>query len=675
MSESADRRRLEALRAEIRQHDFRYYVLDSPSIPDADYDALMRELQALEEKHPDWVTPDSPTQTVGAPPSHAFETVAHRVPMLSLDNAFDETEFADFDRRVRERLETDDPVTYHAEPKFDGLALSLTYVGGSLRRAATRGDGQQGEDVTDNVRTIDCIPFAIDLPANSEIEIRGEVVMTHESFAELNRRAERRGEKVFANPRNAAAGSLRQKDPRVTAERPLHFFAYGVGAAEDVDEPETQSGWLDRLAELGFPVAENRGRVVGLEEAQAFFDEMGEKRDGLAFDIDGVVYKVDSLAEQRRLGFVSRAPRWAIAWKFPAEEKITRVRDVEFQVGRTGALTPVARVEPVAVGGVTVANVTLHNMDEIERKDVRIGDWVRVRRAGDVIPEIIEVLPEKRPDDVRRIDLPETCPECDSEVIRDEDEAVARCTGGLFCPAQRREAIRHFASRKAMDIDGLGEKWISLFLERGLVEHVDDLFRLNRDDLIALPRMGAKSADNLLEALDMARETTLGRFLYALGIREVGEVTAESLARHFRDLGALMEASEEELQEVEDVGPVVARHVHKFFRQPHNREVIDGLLEAGIHWPTPEAPAENAPLDGKTFVITGTLPDMTRDEASDRLTALGGKVTGSVSRKTTALIAGEAGGSKLEKAEKLGVPVLDADAFARLLEDPSAAPE
>jgi DNA ligase (NAD+) len=673
MSDDDDRRRLEALRAEIRQHDFRYYVLDRPVIPDADYDALMRELEAIEARHPDWITPDSPTQTVGAPPSHAFETVEHRAPMLSLDNAFDADEFNDFDRRVRERLGTDDPVTYHAEPKFDGLALSLTYVGGRLRQAATRGDGQQGEDVTDNVRTIEVIPFAIDLPVDSEIEIRGEVVMTHEDFAELNRRAERRGDKPFANPRNAAAGSLRQKDPRVTAERPLHFFAYGVGAAKGVVEPETQSDWLDRLAELGFPVAENRRRVTGPEEARGFFAEMAEKRDGLAFDIDGVVYKVDSIDEQRRLGVVSRAPRWAIAWKFPAEEKITRLRDVEFQVGRTGALTPVARVEPVAVGGVTVANVTLHNMDEIERKDVRIGDWVRIRRAGDVIPEIIEVIHEKRPADARKIELPETCPECGSEVIR--DDAVARCTGGLFCPAQRREAIRHFASRRAMDIDGLGEKWITLFLERGLVEHVDDLFRLNRDDLIALPRMGARSADNLLEAIEQAKETTLGRFLYALGIREVGEVTAESLARHFRDLDALMEASEEQLQEVEDVGPVVARHVHKFFRQPHNREVIDGLLEAGIHWPTPEAPADNAPLKGKTFVITGTLPDMTRDEASERLTALGARVSDSVSGKTTALIVGEAGGSKLEKAEKLGVPMLDADAFARLLEDPSTAPE
>ncbi|MFO7582525.1 NAD-dependent DNA ligase LigA, partial [Guyparkeria sp.] len=542
-------------------------------------------------------------------------------------------------------------------------------------RAATRGDGRRGEDVTDNVRTIDSVPFRLDLPENSEIEIRGEVVMTHESFAEINRRAERRGEKVFANPRNAAAGSLRQKDPRVTAERPLHFFAYGIGLAEGIEAPETQSGWLDRIADLGFSVAENRARVTGLDGARAFFREIGEKREGLAFDIDGVVYKVDSIAEQERLGFVARAPRWAIAWKFPAEEKLTQVRDVEFQVGRTGALTPVARVEPVAVGGVTVANVTLHNMDEIERKDVRIGDWVRIRRAGDVIPEIIEVLPEKRPDDARVIELPSHCPECGSEVMRDEDQAVARCTGGLFCPAQRREAIRHFASRKAMDIDGLGEKWITLFLERGLVEHVDDLFRLERDDLVALPRMGAKSADNLLDSLEKAKETTLGRFLYALGIREVGEVTAESLARHFRDLDALMNASEEDLQAVEDVGPVVARHVHAFFQQPHNREVIDGLLEAGIHWPTPEAPAENAPLAGKTFVITGTLPDMTRDEAAEKLTALGAKVTSSVSKKTTALVAGEAAGSKLDRAEKLGVPVLDADAFARLLDDPSTAPD
>ncbi|MGM0690660.1 MAG: NAD-dependent DNA ligase LigA [Pseudomonadota bacterium] len=750
MSDSDDRKRLAALRAEINQHNFRYYVLDRPTVPDAEYDELMRELEAIEAEHPDWITPDSPTQTVGAPPSHAFETVEHQVPMLSLDNAFDADEFAAFDRRVRERLGRDEPVHYLAEPKFDGLAISLTYEGGILSRAATRGDGRRGEDVTDNVRTIETVPFSTDLPEGSRIEVRGEVVMTHESFAELNRRAERRGEKVFANPRNAAAGSLRQKDPRVTASRPLHFFAYGVGAFDGIDVPETQSGWLDWLEQLGFSVAEHRDRVEGLDEAQAFHVSLSEKRAGLAFDIDGVVFKVDSLAEQQRLGFVARAPRWAIAWKFPAEEKLSQVRDVEFQVGRTGALTPVARVEPVAVGGVTVANITLHNMDEIERKDVRIGDWVRVRRAGDVIPEIIEVIPDKRPDDARQIELPATCPECGSEVLRDEEQAVARCTGGLFCPAQRREAIRHFASRKAMDIEGLGEKWITLFLERNLVEHVDDLFRLDRDDLVALPRMGAKSAENLLESLEKAKETTLDRFLFALGIPLVGSETADELAKHFRDLQALREATFEDFIEqkgvtgigpkraeslqdwlaeheadesaalgaafaearpasvdektlarleeafptladmrraaekgrlqnetttkVPGIGPEIAKSIVAFFKQDHNSEVIDGLLDAGIHWPTPEAPAEDAPLTDKTFVITGTLPDMTRDEASDRLTALGGKVTSSVSRKTTALIAGEAGGSKLDKANKLGVPVLDAEAFARLLEDPSTAP-
>ncbi|MFN2381884.1 MAG: NAD-dependent DNA ligase LigA [Guyparkeria sp.] len=747
MAESDDRKRLASLRAEVNQHNFRYYVLDRPSVPDAEYDALMRELESIEKKHPDWITPDSPTQTVGAPPSHAFETVEHRVPMLSLDNAFDADEFAAFDRRVRERLGREQPVCYLAEPKFDGLAISLTYEGGVLARAATRGDGRRGEDVTDNVRTIESVPFRVDLPGNSRIEIRGEVVMTHESFAELNRRAERRGEKAFANPRNAAAGSLRQKDPKVTAGRPLHFFAYGIGASEEIEAPETQSGWLDWLERLGFSVAEHRDRVEGLDAAQAFHESLGDKRAGLAFDIDGVVYKVDSLADQRRLGFVARAPRWAIAWKFPAEEKITQVCDVEFQVGRTGALTPVARVEPVAVGGVTVANITLHNMDEIERKDVRIGDWVRVRRAGDVIPEIIEVLPEKRPDDARRIELPANCPECGSEVLRDEEQAVARCTGGLYCPAQRREAIRHFASRKAMDIDGLGEKWISLFLEREMVEHVDDLFRLERDDLVALPRMGAKSADNLLDSLEKAKETTLGRFLLALGVPLVGSETADELAKHFRDLKPLRQATFEDfiqqkgvtgigpkraeslrdwlaeqpsdrstaiaaafarhkpagvddktlarLQEafptladmdraaehgqlqnetvsrVPGIGPEIAKSIEAFFKQDHNNEVIDGLLDAGIHWPTPEALAEDAPLTDRTFVITGTLPDMTRDEAADRLTALGANVTSSVSKKTTALIAGEAGGSKLAKAERLGVPVLDAEAFARLLNDPS----
>ncbi|MFA7522263.1 MAG: NAD-dependent DNA ligase LigA [Halothiobacillaceae bacterium] len=671
MSEADDRKRLAALRAEISQHNFRYYVLDRPTISDADFDRLMRELEALEDKHPEWITPDSPTQTVGAPPSHAFETVEHGVPMLSLQNAFDEAELAAFDRRVRERLGRDEPVDYLAEPKFDGLAINLTYVGGVLVRAATRGDGQRGEDVTDNVRTIESVPYSLDLPASSTIEIRGEVVMTHQAFAEINQRAVRRGEKAFANPRNAAAGSLRQKDPKVTADRPLHFYAYGIGAVEGIESSERQSAWLDRLEALGFLVAENRARVTGLEGARSFFERLGEQREALAFDIDGAVYKVDSLADQAALGFVARAPRWAIARKFPAEEQVTQLREVEFQVGRTGALTPVARVEPVAVGGVTVANITLHNMDEIERKDVRIGDWVRIRRAGDVIPEIIEVLPEKRPPDARVIELPAQCPECGSEVLRDQGQVVARCTGGLFCPAQRREAMRHFASRQAMDIDGLGEKWVALFLEHELVEHVDDLYRLDRDALIALPRMGAKSADNLLEAINRSRETTFARFLYALGIREVGEVTAEALARHFRDLDTLMAASEEELQAVEDVGPVVARHVHTFFAQPHNREVIDSLLEAGIHWPTPEAPADDAPLAGKTYVITGTLPGMTRTEAAERLTALGAKVSGSVSKKTTALIAGEGGGSKLERAQTLGVPVLDAEAFARLLESPA----
>jgi len=750
MSEADDRKRLAALRAELNQHNFRYYVLDRPTVPDAEYDALMRELEAIEARYPEWITPDSPTQTVGAPPSHAFETVEHRLPMLSLDNAFDEAEFEAFDGRVRERLGRDEPIRYLAEPKFDGLAISLTYEGGVLARAATRGDGRRGEDVTDNVRTIDSVPYTLDLPAASTIEIRGEVVMTHRAFAEINQRAERRGEKVFANPRNAAAGSLRQKDPRVTASRPLHFYAYGIGAVDGVEVPDYQSGWLDRLETLGFSVAEHRDRVTGLDEARTFYEHLGEQREGLAFDIDGVVYKVDALADQERLGFVARAPRWAIAWKFPAEEKVTRVRDVEFQVGRTGALTPVARVEPVAVGGVTVANVTLHNMDEIERKDVRIGDWVRVRRAGDVIPEIIEVLPEKRPDDARKIELPAHCPECGSEVLRDEDQAVARCTGGLYCPAQRREAIRHFASRKAMDIDGLGEKWITLFLERDLVDHVDGLFRLERDELIALPRMAAKSADNLLDALEQAKDTTLERFLFALGIPLVGSETADELAKHFRSLEALRQATFEDFIEdrgvpgvgpkraqglrdwlarqdadpstaleeafaadkppgvdektlarlteafatlgqmqqaaeqgqlqnetvtkVPGIGPEIAKSIVAFFKQDHNNEVIDSLLAAGIHWPTPEAPVTDAPLTGKTFVITGTLPDMTRDEASERLTALGAKVTSSVSKKTTALIAGEAGGSKLAKAEKLGVPILDADGFARLLDDPSTVP-
>ena len=662
--------RIEQLRALIRQHNFYYHTLDNPQISDAEYDALLNELITLEQTHPQWDSPDSPSKQVGAPISTVFTAVTHLQPMLSLSNALDDAAFAAFDQRVREKLQQD-RIRYLAEPKFDGLALNLTYQHGVLVRAATRGDGSTGEDVTDNVRTIAAIPARIPLGSDSRIEIRGEVVMTHADFAALNQQRGQRGDKLFANPRNAAAGSLRQKDPRITASRPLQFFAYGIGAAEgDIDLPDTQSALLDTLEHWGLPVSDLREPVTGLSEARAYHTKLAEQCATLAFDIDGIVFKVNDRHAQQALGFVARAPRWAIAYKFPAEEKTSTILNVDFQVGRTGAITPVARVEPVAVGGVTVANITLHNMDEIQRKDLRVGDRVWVRRAGDVIPEIVRNIPEQRPEHSRPITLPEQCPECGSAIIRDADQAVVRCSGGLYCPAQRREAIAHFASRNAMNIDGLGDKWISLFLEQGLVEHVDDLFKLQRDQLIALPRMGAKSADNLLNALEQAKQTTLARFLYALGIREVGVVTAEKLAQHFGNLEAIKTASQEQLMATEDVGPIVADHIYTFFRQPHNQSVIAGLLAAGINWPAPQQPAAQAqPLAGKTYVLTGTLPDMSRNQAAEKLTALGAKVKSSVSKKTTAVIAGEQAGSKAEKAEKLGVPILDAQALAALLEE------
>ncbi|MFP4271426.1 MAG: NAD-dependent DNA ligase LigA [Halothiobacillaceae bacterium] len=669
-----ERARLKALQAQIRHHDFRYYVLDAPTIPDAEYDRLMRALQALEQQHPEWVDADSPTQRVGAPPARQFETVEHALPMLSLENALNEAEFCAFDQRARERLGREAPICYTAEPKFDGLAISLRYEEGWLVRAATRGDGLQGEDVTDNVRTIGAIPerLAADNPPQV-LEARGEIIMTRSEFAALNARAARAGERTFVNPRNAAAGSLRQKDPRVTAARKLHFYAYGLGECQGADLPGSHHATLEWLADLGLPVTDLVRTCTGLEAALKFHKEILAQRDRLDFDIDGVVFKVDDLDDQKILGQVSRAPRWAIAWKFPAEEMTTRLVGVDFQVGRTGALTPVARLEPVFVGGVTVSNATLHNMDEVRRKDVHIGDTVIVRRAGDVIPEIVSVVPERRPEDTKTITLPEQCPECGSAVVRAEGEAVARCSGGLFCPAQRREALRHFASRKAMDIDGLGEKLIEQLLDHGLVEHVDDLYRLTPEQLAGLERMGEKSARNLVEALDRSRKTTLGRFLYALGIREVGERTADTLAVHFRSLDALMKADESALMQAPDVGPVVARHLRTFFEQPHNREVIDALLQAGIHWPDP-APRRGAqPLAGKTYVLTGTLSGMTREEARAALMRLGAKVTGSVSGKTTALIAGADAGSKLAKAERLGVPILDEQALDALLSGQEAS--
>ena len=661
--------RAEQLREQINYHNYRYYVLDDPEIPDAEYDRLLRELQALEAEHPELVTPDSPTQRVGAEPLKAFGEVRHEIPMLSLANAFSDEELEDFDRRVRERLGRDTAVSYAAEPKLDGLAISLLYENGRLVRAATRGDGTTGEDVTQNVRTIDAIPLRLrgkDYPPL--LEVRGEVFMPKAGFAALNEQQRDKGEKAFANPRNAAAGSLRQLDSRITASRPLTFFSYGVGKVAGGSLPEKHSAIMAQLRDWGLPVSPELKLVEGAEGCLGYYQDLGRRRDGLPYEIDGVVYKVDSLALQDELGFVSRAPRWAIAHKFPAQEELTVLHDVEWQVGRTGALTPVARLEPVHVAGVMVSNATLHNLDEIERKDVRVGDTVIVRRAGDVIPEVVSVVMARRPSHTRKIHLPETCPVCGSDVERPEGEAVARCTGGLFCPAQRKNAIKHFASRRAMDIEGLGDKLVEQLVDSGLVATVADLYELSVEQVAGLERMAEKSAQNLITALTESKRTSLARFLFALGIREVGEATAQNLAQYFGDLAELMAADEAALQDVPDVGPVVAQHIAHFFQQAHNREVIEKLLAAGINWPKIEVrEVAELPLAGKTIVLTGTL-SMPRDEAKARLQALGAKVAGSVSKKTSLVVAGEDAGSKLAKAQELGIEVIDEAGLRALLE-------
>jgi DNA ligase (NAD+) len=662
-------KRIGDLREQIRRHDYRYYVLDDPEISDARYDALLRELRELEAEHPGLVTEDSPTQRVGGAPSAAFGEVVHAVPMLSLDNAFSEQDVLDFDRRVRERLDVES-VQYSAEPKIDGLAISLRYEHGRFVQAATRGDGTRGEEVTANVRAIRSVPLSLRGHRPPPLlEVRGEVYMTRRSFEQLNRRAAERGEKTFANPRNAAAGSLRQIDPRVTASRALDFFCYGVGASDGWPAPRRHSEVLEALREAGLRTCPEIEVVDGVAGALDYYARMGRRRDGLGYDIDGVVYKVDRLDWQRDLGFLARAPRWAVAHKFPAQEETTVVRDVEFQVGRTGALTPVARLEPVFVGGVTVSNVTLHNMDELARKDVRIGDTVVVRRAGDVIPEVVRVVPELRPRGAREVLLPGRCPVCRSHVTRAEGEAVARCSGGLVCSAQRREALRHFASRRAMDIEGLGDKLVEQLVEAGRVETPADFYSLTAEELAGLERMGPKSAANLVASLERSKRTTLPRFLFALGIRDVGESTALALATHFGRLEPIESASLEEIRQVRDVGPVVAAHVHDFFAEERNRRVIAALRSYGVSWPEAEparAPGEG-PLSGETVVITGTLATMTRDEARDAARAAGATVTDSVSRKTTLLVVGAEAGSKLRKAHELGVTVVDEDEFRRRL--------
>jgi len=660
-------RRAAALRDRVAYHNYRYYVLDSPEISDAEYDKLFRELEQLEREYPELVTPDSPTQRVGAVPRADFGEIRHAVPMLSLDNAFSEEEVRAFDRRVREGLNLEQ-VVYAAEPKLDGLAVSLLYEDGVLVSGATRGDGYTGEDISQNVRTLPSVPLR--LLGNGwprRLEVRGEVYMTKQGFHDLNRRQESKGEKRFVNPRNAAAGSLRQLDPRVTASRPLAIYCYGVGEVQGGSLPDRHSAVLAQLQRWGLRVPAERAVVQGVEACLEFFAAMAARRASLPFEIDGVVYKVDSLLQQAALGFVARAPRWAVAHKFPAEEAITRVLDISVHVGRTGTLTPVARLEPVFVGGVTVSNVTLHNEDEVRRKDVRIGDTVVVRRAGDVIPEVVSVVHEQRPPHASIFHMPTHCPICRSEVVRMEGEAAARCTGGLYCPAQRKEAIRHFASRRAMDIEGLGEKLVDQLVEKGLVGDVADLYHLTLEQLAGLERMGAKSAQKLLAALNKSKNTTLSRFLYALGIREVGEATAQGLAHHFGDLEPVAAAGEPELQTVPDIGPVVARQIGAFFHEHHNREVIRKLKAAGVRWPRLERRGAAQPLAGKTFVLTGTLTAMTRDQAKERLQALGAKVSGTVSGKTDFLVVGDEPGSKLDRANALGVAVLDEPAFQALM--------
>lgn len=668
-AEAELQQRLAHLRREIEQHNYRYYILDEPQVPDAEYDRLMQELRALEAAHPEWVTADSPTQRVGTTPADEFAEVRHRVPMLSLDNAFSTDDVLGFDRRVRDRLGRDGSVRYSAEPKLDGLAISVIFEHGVFVRAATRGDGTTGEDVTANVRTIRSMPLRLQGAAPALLEARGEVFMPVAGFERLNAEAAARGEKTFVNPRNAAAGSLRQLDPQVTATRPLDIFFYGLGAQEGLDLPARHSDILALLARWGLRVCPETRVVEGAEGCLEYYREVGARRASLAYQIDGVVYKVDELAAQTTLGFVARAPRWAVAHKFPAEEALTRLREVEFQVGRTGALTPVARLEPVFVGGVTVSNATLHNMDEVQRKDVRIGDTVVVRRAGDVIPEVARVIVERRPADARAIVMPEACPVCASPVRREGDEAVARCTGGYRCSAQRKERLRHFASRRALDIEGLGEKLVDQLVEAGLAQSPADVFSLTSDSLAALDRMGEKSADNLLRAIERAKSTTLARFLFALGIRDVGEATAANLAAHFGSLEALMQADLQRVQQAPDVGPVIAARVVEFFADPANRDVVQRLQAAGVNWPAPRViETAGAPLAGLTFVLTGTLETMSREAAEDALRALGAKASGSVSSKTSYLIAGRDAGSKLRKASELGVSILDEAALQHILE-------
>ncbi len=652
--------RIAQLRAELERHNHAYYVLDAPTIPDAEYDKLFRELQTLEAQHPELLTPDSPTQRVGGKVLDGFASVRHAVPMLSIRTETDteSSGASNFDTRVHNALGTADEIEYACELKFDGLAINLRYERGVLVQATTRGDGESGEDVTQNIRTIHSIPLHLKNCEAEVLEVRGEVYMSRKDFNRYNDKQRALGLATLVNPRNGAAGSIRQLDPALAARRPLSFYAYGLGEVKGWELPATHSAILDALREFGLPVCAERAVVQGAAALAAFHQRVAAKRDALPFDIDGVVYKVNRLALQQQLGFVSREPRWAVAHKFPAEEQLTVLRDIEIQVGRTGKLTPVAKLEPVFVGGTTVSNATLHNEGEIRRKDVHVGDTVIVRRAGDVIPEVVGVLAERRPADARAFVMPTTCPVCGSHVVREEGEADARCTGGLFCAAQRKQALLHFAGRRAMDVEGLGDKLVEQLVDENIIRSLPDLYRLDNATLAALERMAEKSAQNIVAALEKSKHTTLARFVFALGIRNVGETTAKELARHFGNLTALREADLERLLQVSDVGPVVAQSIYEFFREPHNIEVLQQLQALGVSWDEHEGVShQTLPLSGKTFVLTGTLASMSRDEAKSRLETLGAKVAGSVSKKTDCVVAGEEAGSKLDRARELNVPV------------------
>ena len=662
----------EQLKDELNQHNHRYYVLDDPSVPDSEYDRGMRRLQDIEQQHPELLSDDSPSQRVGGAALPSFSQVSHDVPMLSLDNAFSEEELEAFDRRISDRLnyKDDQQIDYICEPKLDGVAVSLLYRDGLLVRGATRGDGKVGEDITANVRTINSIPLKLTGAGIPELlEVRGEIYLPRSGFDKINAAATAKGDKPFVNPRNAAAGSLRQLDSKITASRPLEMCAYSVGQFKGGQTPDSHLNMLNALGSWGFKINTYVAAVQGIAACEAYYDRMEKRRDNLGYDIDGIVYKVNNLALQQRLGFVAKAPRWAIARKFPAQEELTQLLDVEFQVGRTGALTPVARLAPVFVGGVTVSNATLHNGDEIARLGICIGDTVIIRRAGDVIPKVAGVVLDRRPENAQPIVFPENCPVCQSSVRRVEGEAVARCSGGLFCGAQSKEAIKHFASRKAMDIDGLGDKLVELLVDRGLIYSPADLYELSAGKIADLERMGEKSAQNLIDSIAVSRQTTLGKFLFALGIREVGEATGQTLARNFGSLEAIIEADQDVLLEVDDIGPVVAYYIRDFFRNPDNLSIISALRESGVSWDDIDISAQDSqPLKGQTWVLTGGMEIMSRAEAKDRLQELGAKVAGSVSAKTSQVVAGPGAGSKLTKAQSLDIPVFDEEQFLAFLE-------